>query len=366
MLNVLHLLNYLGNGGTEVYIHSLGKKLHNKSCKFYIAYSEEGKGRNLFHELEIDLIKLNMSGPVDIKAALELKKICKNLSIDVIHTHFLRENYIAILSKIIGNNIKIINTRHMLIDNSKAVIISNKVFTKFNKKIIAVSSSVKDQLLGEGIDSSKIELIYNGIDLDEWRIPTHLSFRDEFNIKDDDIVITSVARFSEEKGHEFFLKSINLFNDNGKITNQNIKFVLVGEGPLLDSIKDQSSRFGLEKAIIFTGFRRDIKNILKSSDLYVSHSKSEAFGISILEAIAAGLPVISTNSGGASEIINDGFNNGILINYGDEEKLVESLISLIEDQDLSNRLKDRGYDVVKQYFDLETSSKSTYEVYESN
>lgn len=366
MLNVLHLLNYLGNGGTEVYIHSLGKKLHNKSCKFYIAYSEEGNGRSLFDELEIDLIKLNMRGPLDLKAASKLKEICKELSIHVIHTHFLRENYIAILSKILGNNIRIINTRHMLIENSKAVIYSNKVLTKFNKKIIAVSSNVKEQLLCEGIEPGKIKLIYNGIDLDEWNTPTTLSFRDEFNIRVDDIIITSVARFSEEKGHEFFINSIKLFKEMGRSANKEVKFVLVGDGPLLDSIKDQASKFGLDKAVIFTGFRRDIRNILKSSDLYVSHSKSEAFGISILEALAAGLPVISTNSGGSSEIINDDFKNGILINYGDEEKLSESLTSLITNGELRDKFKNRGYDVIKQHFDLETTSNSTYEVYKLN
>lgn len=104
VLKVLHLINYLGNGGTEVYIQSLAKKLHNKKCKFYIAYSEGEKGRQMFQELGIDLINLKMQNPFDLRAAKELKDICKDLSIDVIHTHFLRENYISILSKLFGNS----------------------------------------------------------------------------------------------------------------------------------------------------------------------------------------------------------------------------------------------------------------------
>ena len=116
MKKVLHLLNYLGNGGTEVYIYLLAKKLHNKKCKFYIAYSQDGLGRKMFEDMGIELIHLEMKSPFDLYAAKELKRICKELDIDVIHTHFLRENYISIFSKLRGNNPKLIHTRHMLLE----------------------------------------------------------------------------------------------------------------------------------------------------------------------------------------------------------------------------------------------------------
>jgi hypothetical protein len=119
MLNVLHLINHLGRGGSEKYICLLAKKLHNRLCRFYAAYSEEGGGRELFEKAGIDLLKLEMRNPIDIRAAAGLKALCARLSIDVVHTHFLRENYIAVLSKILGNKAKIINTRHMLFKNTK-------------------------------------------------------------------------------------------------------------------------------------------------------------------------------------------------------------------------------------------------------
>jgi glycosyltransferase involved in cell wall biosynthesis len=367
MLKVLHLLNYLGNGGTEVYIQSLAKKLHNKKCKFYIAYSEDGIGREMFQELGIELINLNMKSPFDVGAAKNLKKICKELSIDVIHTHFLRENYISILSNICGNTPKVINSRHMLFENSKSVILMNKIFTRKNDYIIAVSQSVKDQLISEGISEDKIRLIYTGIDLDEWNSQCTLSFRKEFNILDDELLITSVSRFSEEKGHDFFLDVIKDFEGYVKENNLSIgkyRFVLVGDGILLDSMKEKAFKLGIQDKIIFTGFRRDIKNILKSSDIFISHSKNEAFGISLLEAIAANLPVITTDSGGTKEIINNDFENGILVEFGNKKEMALNLLKLIEDDYLRNKMREKAYEIVKDRFTLDKTAERTYNLYE--
>lgn len=367
MQKVLHLLNYLGNGGTEVYIYSLAKKLHNKKCQFVIAYSEDGIGREMFEELDIELIHIEMKSPFDMNAAKKLKKICKELSIGVIHSHFLRENYISILSKIIGNNVKLIHTRHMLLENSKSVILTNKIMTSKDDIIIAVSEKVKEQLIEEKISKKKIKLIYTGIDLKEWNQPIPLTFRDEYNINKTTIVIASVARFTEEKGHEFLLDSIRLLVDyciNKKdIATLDFKFVLTGDGQLLNTIKQRAIELNLEDYIIFTGFRRDIKNILKSSDIFISHSKSEAFGISILEAMAAAIPVLTTDSGGASEIINEKNGNGFLIDYGDKNAFVELLTKLIIDEDLRKTLGQRAHNHLNENFNLDTTVKNTLQVY---
>jgi glycosyltransferase involved in cell wall biosynthesis len=366
MTNVLHLINYLGGGGSEIYIYTLAKKLHNNHCKFYIAYSEEGKGLKLFEDLGIETIKLQMNSPFDIKAANELKKICKELSIDVIHTHFLRENYISILSKLLGNKVRVINTRHMLDKNSKSVISMNKFFTRFNDSIIAVSSSVRNQMIyDEGLNPNKIKLIYTGVDLEEWSKPSSLNFRDEYKIPEGEILITTIARFSKEKGHEFLINSIKYFKDYIKTNNPEFKFkfVLVGEGELFNDIIDKAKDLQIYDDIIFTGYRRDIKNILKSSDIFILPSNNEAFGLSILEAMAAGLPVITTNSGGTREIINKDFDNGIIIEYGEIHKLSESLIVLIENKELKEQYIANGYKTLSTHFNIEKTIEETYNLY---
>ncbi len=366
MIKVLHLINYLGAGGTEKYIYSLSAKLHNKSCKFYVAYSVEGNGMKAFEELGIDLFRLQMKSPLDMGAAHKLKKLCRQHSIDVIHTHFLRENYIAILSKVMGNRVKIINTRHMLLENSRAVIAANRFFTKCNDSIIAVSTKVKEQLLEESISPGKIRLIHNGIDPEQWNSPMPPTFRKETGISEDEIVITSVARFSPEKGHDFLLDGIRTFKDmltGSSITSTKFRFVLVGDGELHEQIVEKAKALDLQDDILFTGYQEDIENILKSSDIFISHSSSEAFGISILEAMASGLPVIATDSGGTAEIVNDRNKSGILIAYGDKEALATSLIHLLQNRELIKEYVYTGYKIVLEHFSLDKTSEETYNLY---
>jgi len=376
MTNVLHLINYLGSGGTEKYILSLAEKLHNKSCRFYTAYSEEGSGRKLFEKAGVELFRLRMRNPADIHAAMQLKALCAKLSVDVIHTHFLRENYIAILSKILGNRVKIINTRHMLFENSKSVILTNRLLTGFNDSIIAVSGKVREQLLREGISPDKIKLIYNGVDPQEWSSPCTATFRRKHGISEDEIVITSVARFSPEKGHDFYLDAIRHFKDviagrdvtyGSGASQMKFRFVLAGDGELLNPMKEKAKRLGLSEDTLFPGYVPDVRDLLKSSDLFVSHSSCEALGISILEAMAAGLPVISTDSGGTREIINGipetGIEAGILIEYGDKSAMADSLIRLIESRELREKYINNGWRIIREQFNLDKTSQETYNLY---
>lgn len=366
MQNILHLINYMGSGGSEKYIYLLAEGIHNKKCRFYIAYSEEGGGAEPFKNMGIDLIPLKMKSPFDIKAALKLKKLCQELSISVIHTHFLRENYIALLSKALGNKVRVINTRHMAFDNSRSTILANRLFCRLNYKIIAVSQKVREQLISEGIPAGKVKLVYIGIELSKWATPVSSSIREELSIKEDEVVITSVGRFSPEKGHSFLLSAIKYLKDyikENSIQMPPFRFILVGDGELLNETHKKADELGLSKDIIFTGYRKDILNILKGSDIFVSHSKSEAFGINILEAMAAGLPVITTDSGGTRDIVNASYDNGFLIDYGDKQRFCECLAALINDRSLRTRLSENGRTTAARYFSLDKTIEETYNLY---
>jgi glycosyltransferase involved in cell wall biosynthesis len=324
------------------------------------------------------------------KSRCPLREICRRLSIETVHTHFLRENYIGAISKIIGNDVRLINTRHMLFDNSRRVAFANRIFTRFNYRIIAVSRHVQDSLIREGIRKDRIAMIYNGIDPDEWsnhgkssntgedgssdirssickddgsggwEQPVESSFRKNHGIEDDELLITSVSRFSPEKGHGFIIEVIRYFNENlQKYCQPNVKyrFILAGDGPLLGDIKEKAKEYGLECSIVFTGYTDNVKELLNSSDIFIAHSESEAFGIAILEAMASGLPVITTACGGTAEIVNEDFGNGLLADFGDIKGYADNIALLVK-RSLRRKYAENGQSVVRHLCRLGSGSET--------
>ena len=108
----------------------------------------------------------------------------------------------------------------------------------------------------------------------------------------------------------------------------------------------------------------NVRELLKDSDIFIAHSKNEALGIAILEAMSAGLPVITTDSGGTSEIISNSGQNGILVEFGDVQRYAEGLALLINDSRLRRRYSDNGMKIIRERFSLEKTVAETYNLYE--
>ena len=367
MINVLHLINYAGKGGSEKYILSLAEKLNKKQCTFYLGYSVEGPLIVQAREIGIEAFHIPMKCPYDLRAAKMVKDICCEFSIDVLHTHFLRENFVSVLSKIIGNKAAVVNTRHMLDCGSFFVRFADSMLTMFADRLIAVSNAVKENMMSEGIDGRLIKVIYNGVDPDYWKGRRNYRIRQEFGISREDFVITSAARFTEEKGHFFLLEAVKFFRRlytmYGKGGADRVKFILAGDGERLDECKNFAKMLGVSDSVVFVGYRSDLRNILHCSDLFVSHSKREALGLSILEALGSGLPVVATNSGGPSEIINSENYCGIIVEYGDIEGFAEALLKLATDRNLYNACRENAYKTVTKKFNLDMTAQETYNLY---
>ncbi len=370
MINVLHLINYPGNGGTEKYVLSLAQRLHKNKCNFYLAWSKEGSLIKTVEELGIETIKIDMRNPFDIKAAWNLKKICGKYSIHIIHTHFLRERYIAVLSKILGNKCALINTVHIFSPQNTLINILNSIFSLFEDRIITVCEALKKHLIAAGMNEQKIDVIYNGVDTDIWNGKRTGNIRKEFGISDDDVVITSVARFTEEKGHIFLLETIKCFkklisHNKNKLTCK-IYFLLVGDGEMLDKCKNFAGMFKINDITIFTGFRKDVRDIYHDSDIFISHSESEGLSIAILEAMACGLPVIATDVGGSNEIMGEMCECGKLVQYGDKKAFAEVIGKYVNNSVLKNKCANIAKQYVKSKFNLNDTVKKTYEKYISS
>ena len=360
-MNVLYLLNHAGKAGTERYVQSLIEKLNGNKIKAYFAYNEEGLLVERLKELGIETFRLEMGNRFDLGAANRLSKLCHRLKIDLIHTHYLRENYIAMLSRLFGSGAKVVYTNHFIMRNDLITRISNRLMNPLEAGVIAVCNRGREMMISNGVDSSKIRVLFNAVDPDMWGKPEKSTIRGEYGIADDTFVILCASRFAHDKGHRYLVETMDRLR---KLTDIKFKCVLAGDGPLLDEIKSLTAEKQLEEYIVFTGFRKDIKNLFNGSDLYFNSSEHEASSFLILEALASGLPVAATDMGGNNDIINEKTGCGRLVKYNDPDETALEIKRIMEDAGLLAELRQNALKAVQENFNLVKMANQTYNLYE--
>lgn len=363
MLKVLYLINHAGKAGTERYVQTLVEKLNNDRIKAYFAYNESGLLVDRMKELGVETYRIEMKNPFDIKAVIELNKLCRKLDIDLIHTQFLRENYIALLSKLLNPKVKVFYTNHFILYNNKFLRVTNRMLNPLRSDIIAVCNKGKEMMISNGVDGRKIKVIFNGVDVNYWGEKVESTMRKEFGIGEDEFVFLCASRFAHDKGHKFL---INAVNELKKMTDKKFRCVLASDGPLLEECKNQVKELGLEKEVIFTGFRKDIKNLIYGSDLYINSSEHEALSFAIIEVLACGVPVIATDMAGNGDIINEETNCGILVEYNNPKGLAEAVIRIMKDKGLQRMLRENALKTVKNKFNLDKVTSETYNLYKES
>lgn len=359
-LKVLYLINHAGKAGTEKYVYNLVKTYNGEDTKCYFAYSEPGLLLEQMQEMGIECFQFEMKHPFDLKAAKKLAAYCRENNIDVIHTQYPRENYIALLSRRYYSGTRVVYTCHLTLKNTLPWKITNRILTKHNHRIISVCNKGKELLIGNGVPEEKITVVFNGITPLE-NVGKKPEKRAEFGIDDDTFVITTLARYHMAKGLEYFTDSIYELK---KITDKKFVVLYVGDGELFDKIKKQIKDRGLENEIMQLGFRNDSQEILAMSDLYVNSAKCfEALSFAIIEALNHSLPVVATDVGGNSDIVNDETDCGFLVDYGDKKAMANAIKTMIEDKEKYNKFSENARKAALERFNLEKLLEETYKYY---
>ncbi len=357
-LNILHLIFSFERGGAETYLLNLVKKMNNEDLDFFIVCDHEGYNHKAIKESCDNIEIIKMKSIFDIKGAFQIAKYCKKNNIDIIHTHFLRESYLAVLSKIFNPRIKVVWTMHFIYEKSSLLRFLNRLFSIFTDKIICVSNAVKNALVLEKISEKKTITIYNGVDTEYFKPGIGHGVRNELGIKEDELMLITAARFQEAKGHDFLIESLIEFKKH----KVKFKSVLVGDGEEKEKIENKVDRLGLKEEVIILGYREDIPRLLSASDIYLSPSVSEAISFSILEALSSEVPVVATEVGGVPEILKD-TNCGILVPYGDKEAFSNGIYDLYKSHNYMN-MKKIGRKLVIEKFSMDSMIDKTYNLYE--
>jgi glycosyltransferase involved in cell wall biosynthesis len=363
---VLHVIPDLRLGGAEKLLVDLIKFRNRSEFEIAVCSLYGMQGTLLEEELDklnIKVFYLNKKLGFDPKIIVEFYNILKIFKPDIIHTHLYVLKYVYI-PFLISNASYIVHTIHS--DPKYEVNSLGKKIHKIifkDKRIIPVSISkiIRNSLI-DIYGQINSPVIYNGVDIEKYKTYDKSvvdRLLNELEIKDDEKVILHVGRFVEAKNH-FLL--IDLFQ-RILLSNNKVKLVLLGDGPLRKEIFNYSNSKGLNKNVFFLGFREDVNNILQIADLLVFTSNWEGIPLAVLEALSAGIPVVSTNVGGMSEIIEHG-KNGYLTDKGDIDSLYNYCINILNDPDLKEQLSSNAIELSKQ-FDIRTMTLNYESLYKN-
>jgi glycosyltransferase involved in cell wall biosynthesis len=364
VLKIIKTLDILGGAERMMYlfIKLLDKRRFDLSicslCKFALEKQQYLRNCN------IDVYFLKNKKKIDFAFYHQLYSIMNRVQPHIVHSHnFYPNKYSRIVGCVFPHVRKVIHEHGTVLTKSKKQRYYDKYLKKCTDRVVVVSKSVAESLINNiGFSRSMIEILPNGIDLKEYdksKIDRN-NIRKFFGLDTDTIVIGMVARLHKHKDHDTLLCAISQLVK----TRRNIKLLLVGDGPCRKTIEKQVHTLGIEKHVTFLGHRTDIPKITAAFDIAVLSSKTEGFGISILEAMALEIPVIASSIEGIKEIVNHG-HNGLLFPCGDARTLHELFNVLINNKELYKSIAINGKTTVEKRFNIETTVRRLETLYES-
>ncbi len=338
----------MGLGGAQTIVNQLLDRWSSDNIQL-LCFSLR-RSNNFSSYNESLFVSSNYESKYNLSSFLELKNFIIKNDIKILHLHLPKSVLFGVLIKILYfENIRIIVHEHGDIFQNK--LLYNLFLRQFQNKIdlfIAVSGATRKKLIKKaGIDENKIKVLYNFIDQNyfnnnELSNYSKVAERQFINLTSDDFVIGFAGRLNKIKGCDILIKSMSHIDIRG------LKIVIAGDGIERKNLEELSENLNIRDNIIFLGYIKNIRGFYKIIDVLVVSSRSESFGLSIVEAQSMGIPVIATNIEGLNEIVLDK-ETGLLFKSGDEEDLAKKIELIYTDENLRTELTKKGLENIKKY-----------------
>lgn len=359
-IRVLHIAQ--AAGGVDRFLRSLIKNLDKKKFENILICSNDFSFDNYkdnvseFYELDM---KRNVSLR-DLGFVFKVRKLIKRIKPDIVYAHSSKAGVIARIADI-GLKNKIIYNPHGWAFNMRGprykkllYAFIEKVCSCFCDKIICVSDSEKMSALKWHIcKDNKIKVIYNGIDVDDYKKRNYLSSKNDLKIPENSYVVGMVGRVAEQKAPEVFVEAARIVKQ--KIDNA--FFVIVGDGPLIEKIKELIERYKLTNFFLVTGWKEDPIEYARYFDVSCLLSRWEAFGLVLAEYMMVKSPIVATNVDAIPNLIKDN-ENGLLICKDDYKEAADAICKLHENANLVKQLTDHAYSDLLKRFDIKLVIKN--------
>jgi glycosyltransferase involved in cell wall biosynthesis len=311
-MKIVQVMPEFGLAGAETMCENLTYELTKLGHKVTVVsmYDYHSAITDRLEKSGIDVRYLGKKPGLDIAIIPRIKKILKEVSADVVHTHLYCAQYAVPAAMLAGVKHRI-HTVHTVAEkeNGKLARKLNKFFFKHCHLIpVALSELIRDSIVKEyGINKDKIPVIYNGIDLSKCLPKTDYSIYGNFKI-------LHIGRFSEPKNHVGLLKAFKLFHDN----HSDSELWLIGDGEKKIEIERYVAENNLDESVRFLGLQSNVYGYLHDADMFTLPSNYEGIPMTLIEAMGTGLPIVATAVGGIPDMLSNN-KNALLVDISFEE-----------------------------------------------
>jgi glycosyltransferase involved in cell wall biosynthesis len=373
-IHILHLRSSGGFYGAESVILNLSLSIRAYGIESHICCINNQKNPHTelvdrAREQGLEAFAILCRGLFDRQTVKSIRDLIVQKNIDILHCHDYKADILGVLA-CRGLNIKRIATNHGWTQVGFKLrfyeFIDGLFLNEFHK-VIAVSDKIADETRIFLWNKKKVEVIYNGIDTDIF------SRKNDANIKnlkitlgfnDNDLLIGSIGRLSKEKDQATLIFTFASILKKKKEYASKLRLFFVGDGADKNKLMALVEELGVSKNIIFLGARSNIMDFYSVMDLFVLSSRREGLPMVLLEAMAMGIPVIATNVGAVSTLIQNE-KTGILVEPKDTEGLANAMMTLLQDRQKAEALAAGANTLVKEKFSSTIMARQYNEIYKS-
>ncbi|MDD3626495.1 MAG: glycosyltransferase family 4 protein [bacterium] len=364
---VLEIIATANIGGGSKHLLYLLKSFPNDRYEPVVMCSDDGplvddiKKLNIKVEL-IDIFKYKLG----FKLTQIFRDVIRKNNINYVHLHGTRSGYFGGIAAV-REGIKSIYTAHVLSFNKLGNIFNRTIYNSIEKKIakmvnkiITVSYVDRDILINKRFATSNdIVTINNGVDFNYYqKTAPDIELKKSFGIPEKNKVITMVARFVPQKGIHYFIQTASEVIK----THPDTTFVLVGDGFLFSKMKELVRDLNLKNNVKFLGIRKNIKEILSFTDIFLLTSLWEGLPLTLLEAMSMSIPVISSEVNGTIELIKNGVN-GYLVKPGNVKGYTDRVRHLLQNPYYLELMGNAGRLIIEERYGIQKMIDKTYNLY---
>ena len=343
---ICQVIHSLHIGGAELLVTELSRALRDRFRFVFACLDGDGpladQLRGEGHIVEV----LNRQPGVDWQCGRRLARFLREHNVAVVHAHQYTPFFYSLLARGLSRQPPIVFTEHgrQYPDHPRwKRIVCNRLLLQSCDRVIAVGESVRSALIAnEGIPASRIEVLFNGVRLEPYRTAANdpalrAAVRRELGLSESDFVVAQVARLNELKDHATAARAF------ARTTRRaaNIRWLVVGDGEQRDALEAAVRDNGIGHVTKLLGTRRDVPRLLAAADVCLLSSISEGIPLTLIEAMAARLPVVATDVGGVAEVVVPEFT-GLLAPAGNDAVLADHLTRLDADRALAWRMGRNG------------------------